>query len=97
MDEIVSTPNKLSPILDEKGFVFLGDKNTPFLCRMWGDRPWLFYWHQDNHWVSLRPASPTEIWAFPRNLTKEQQDIYHKMSSDYLRIELQEGELLDGE
>jgi hypothetical protein len=67
------TDNKL---LDEKGFVFLDDNNRPYKCCMWGDGPWLFYWHADGHWVSLKPVSQFQVWHFPHNLTDEQQEMY---------------------
>ena len=64
-------------LLDEKGFVFLDEAGKPFRCCMRGDTPWLFYWHPDNQWVSLRKVNQTEIWSFPRNLTEEQQQYYN--------------------
>ena len=69
--------------LDEKGFVFLDAHSRPYQCRMWGERAWLFYWHADNHWVSLRPVTQMEIWQFPRNLSQKHQDIYHKMHNEW--------------
>ena len=62
--------------LDEKGFVFLDAAGKPFLCRMWQGVPWIFYWHPENKWVSLRKVTQTEVDDFPRNLTEEQQQIY---------------------
>lgn len=63
-------------LLDEKGFIFLDDNSKPYLCRMWHKRPWLFYWHPDNQWVSLRLLTQSDVWSFPRNLTEEQQQYY---------------------
>ncbi len=72
--------------LDEKGFVFLDGNNRPFLCAKWTDgRSWLFYWHADRHWVSLRPTNQTEIWQMPKNLSDEHQQVYrdqHKKWED---------------
>jgi hypothetical protein len=68
--------------LDEKGFIFLDDSSRPFKCCMWGGKPWLFYWHPDNIWVSLRQLSQTEIWSLPHNLTQEQQDLYNNKTQD---------------
>jgi hypothetical protein len=65
--------------LDEKGFVFLDGGGRPYLCRIWNDEPWLFYWHPENHWVSLRKVTQTDIWNFPHNLTEKEQAIYHKL------------------
>lgn len=69
--------------LDEKGFVFLDRNNRPYLCAIWERVPWLFYWHPDNHWVSLRRVSQSEMWGFPHNLTKEEQAIYWKRHNEY--------------
>jgi hypothetical protein len=62
--------------LDEKGFVFLDDARRPFKCAMWGGDPWLFYWHADKKWVSLRKVTQAEVWGFPDNLSQEHQDLY---------------------
>jgi len=66
-------------MLDEKGFIFLDMKNRPYLCRMWEGKPWLFYWHYENHWTSYRRVSQNDIDLFPRNLTEEEQEIYHEL------------------
>jgi hypothetical protein len=71
--------------LDEKGFVFLDGQRRPYLVRMWGDKPWLFYWHPDNHWVSYRQITQVEIWQFPRNLSQEKQDVYHKINQEWMK------------
>lgn len=74
-------------ILDEKGFVFLSNNGNPYLCRMWGGIPWLFYWHNiENHWVSLRPVSQMEIFSLPHNLTMEQQEEYHQLHEKFINI-----------
>ena len=67
--------NPMQP-LDEKGFVFLDRASTPYLCRIWNEEPWLFYWHADNHWVSLQRVGQTDIWSFPHNLTEQEQQHY---------------------
>lgn len=65
--------------LDVRGFVFLDNARKPFLCRIWGGEAWLFRWHESaQRWVSLRRVTQTEVWAFPHNLTEEQQDMYRK-------------------
>ena len=69
--------------LDEKGFVFLDADNRPYLCAVWNEHPWLFYWHLNNHWVSLRQVSQQEIWSFPRNLSEEDQALYWKIHDEY--------------
>ena len=63
--------------LDEKGFVFLDSGNRPYMCALWNGEPWLFYWHKENKWVSLRKVSQTEIWGFFHNLSEAEQQIYH--------------------
>ena len=63
--------------MNEKGFIFLDEGNRPYLCAKWTDGMcWLFYWHADHHWVSLRPVTQMDIWSFPRNLSEEHQQIY---------------------
>lgn len=65
--------------LDKKGFVFLDNSNRPYRCAMWGNEPWLFYWHPDKKWVSLRTVSQFEVWTFQSHeLPKEQQEMYLK-------------------
>lgn len=72
--------------LDGKGFIFLDDNRRPFLCRMWNDSAWLFYWHRhQKSWVSLRRVTQSEIWTFPHNLTDEQQQHYHDAHDKWMR------------
>ena len=69
--------------LDEKGIVFLDGTGRPYCIAMWNDSPWLFYWHPDNHWVSLRPATQSEIWSIPHNLNADEQALYWQMHEKY--------------
>ena len=62
--------------LDSRGFIFLDDHNRPFRCSADNDQPWLYYWHPNNNWVTLRPVTQAEIRSFPRNLTEVEQDMY---------------------
>ncbi len=64
--------------MDDKGFVFLDEQNRPYLYRKWGheDNLWLFYWHVEGHWTSLRKVEDSE--KFPDNLTQPEQNMYHK-------------------
>lgn len=74
--------------LDEKGFVFLDDASRPYWCRVWCDNPWLFYWHPDYKFVSLRQVTQADIFGFPHNLSEEEQQIYidkHWESQDEMR------------
>ena len=64
--------------LNDKGFIFLDDMNRPWLCRMWNDEPWLFYWHEyENHWVSGKRVTQSDVWTFPHNLTRKEEQYYH--------------------
>lgn len=73
-------------LLDEKGFVFLDKLRRPFKYAMYGDSPWLFYWHKhEKCWVTFRKVTQMEIWQFPRNLTDEEQDIYHRLQEAWER------------
>ena len=68
--------------LDEKGFVFLDDKNRPYWCCMYHDTPWIMYWHPDKRWVTLRQVNQTEIWSFWLNkLADEHAEMYHKYNA----------------
>jgi hypothetical protein len=73
--------------LDERGFVFLGHDNKPYRCCLWGGSPWLFSWHPDKHWVSLRPVTQTDVWLLPHNLTAEQQQMYFNAEVQSLKEE----------
>lgn len=64
--------------LDERGWIFLGSDGNPYRCCMWGDAPWLFGWHPDNHWVSLSRLTQYDIWMLPHNLTEAQQEWYRR-------------------
>jgi hypothetical protein len=66
--------------IDEKGFVFLDVMARPYWCRAWGEDIWLFFWHPDNHWVSLRPVREDEkerLFSMRNLLPVEHQEAYH--------------------
>lgn len=67
-------------VLDERGFVFLDGGGRPYRVCIWGDKPWLFYWHKSNRWVSYREVSQYDILSYPRNLRQDQQDLYNALS-----------------
>lgn len=73
-------------LLDEKGFVFLDAANRPYLCRMFGGEPWLFYWHPNKIFVSLRKINQSEIWRLPQNLTENQQETYLKLNIEKTQL-----------
>lgn len=63
--------------LDEKGFVFLDDGSRPYHVRIWSELPWLFWWHPNNKWVSLRTLTQAEVWTFAaQRLPDEQAALY---------------------
>jgi len=62
--------------LTRVGFVFLDLRNQPYRCCMWEGSPWLFFWHPDNRWVSLRKVTQMEVWSFPHNISKRDQKAY---------------------
>lgn len=64
--------------LDEKGFVFLDDRNAPYQVRMWDGKPWLCYWNEAYKcFTSLRPVSQAEILQFSKHrLPQDQADLY---------------------
>jgi hypothetical protein len=79
--------NDTRKMLDEKGYVFLDDAVRPYHVRMWGGAPWLFYWHVDNHWVSLRQVDQTYVWqTIERALPDDQAELYHRMNAEYSKL-----------
>lgn len=72
--------------LGDRGFIFLDDAKRPWLCRMWNDAPWLFYWHrQEKHWVSGKRITQSDIWAYPHNLTEKQQNLYRDAHDRWMK------------
>jgi len=64
-------------ILDEKGFVFMGNDNKPYWCKMNGDQPWFFYWDGDG-WVSLKAVLSIDIAiSNKQRITDEEAEKYH--------------------
>ena len=70
--------------LDEEGFIFLHDGGVPYLCRMWGESPWLFYWHPEKHWVSLKELTQADIFRLPHNLSEKEQALYRKLHAEWV-------------
>jgi hypothetical protein len=74
-------------LLNEKGFVFLDKALTPWLCRMWGNEPWLFRWNNSQkNWVSIKKVTQSEIFTYPHNLTEEEQDLYRNIAEKNLSL-----------
>lgn len=68
-----------SSLLD---FVFLDDANRPYRVKLYGGEPWLFYWHPDGKWVTLRQVTQSEIWQWhARRLPDEQAELYNDKSN----------------
>lgn len=63
---------------ERNGRIFLDEANRPYWVRLWEGKPWLFYWHPDNKWVSLREVFTAETMGFPDNLSEAEQDLYHE-------------------
>jgi len=61
-------------------FVYIDDANRPYRVKLWGDDEktlWLFYWHPDKTWVSLRPIRKDEaLILLGRALPKDQAALY---------------------
>lgn len=55
--------------------VFIDADNRPYLTGEWNGDPWLFYWHPDNKWVSLRKQADGPM-IFVDYLTEAQQESY---------------------
>lgn len=71
--------------LKQGDFVFLDENNKPFLVKKWGsnNEMWLFYWHPDQHWVTLRSLSEHEPDLFPNNLSGKEQDMYMELHNKW--------------
>lgn len=68
-------------LLDEKGFVMIQD-GKPYWIRMWGGTPWVFYWHPDNNWVSLRQVDQTDIFiSYQYRVSEEEAEVYHELAA----------------
>ncbi len=65
-----------------KGHVYL-EGGKPFMTYTWGGELWKFYWHPDQHWVSLSRVSEIEALKIPNNQTKGQQQYYHDKHAEY--------------
>lgn len=58
-------------------FVFLDNHSRPYLIREWGGDLWVFYWHADKKWVSLRNVDASEARGMKLlALPPEQAELY---------------------
>ena len=63
---------------DEVDFVFIDDASRPYRVMDWNDETWLFYWHPDGKWVSLRKATFAEVILLStKAIPAEQAQFYH--------------------
>lgn len=66
--------------MHKNGFVFLDHLSRPYYVAPWGrdDDWWLFYWHPDKKWVSLRKIEfAFELEQFrDRRLARERAELY---------------------
>ena len=76
---------------EECGFVFIefiDGQGKPFHMRPWGtgDDWWLFYWHPDKHWVSLRRVTQVERdTAQLSALSESCAAVYHELNRKFNR------------
>lgn len=73
--------------LDERGFVFLDRFMRPVWCALYHGSPWLFWWHPDRHWVTMREVTQDEVFLLPRNLSAAEQDMYHEQNRAWMDSE----------
>lgn len=59
-----------------KSFVFIGQDNKPYYYK----ENWLYWWHPDNNWVSLRKVPDEIATLLSTNLTSYEQSLYFKNS-----------------
>ncbi len=68
-------------VLDEKGYVFIDGNNNPFHVKIWCDDPWLFYWHPDKKWVSIRRLNGPDVMIMGQNkISESEAKIYHDLN-----------------
>lgn len=81
--------------IDEKGFVFIDGKNKPYWVAKWGDSIWLFYWHTEGHWTSLRPIKkgPELLQMLGLSIEKELANLYHEKHKGYMNQFVSDDEL----
>lgn len=67
--------------LTKEGFVFIEKvTNQPFLCCLFKGEPWVFRWHPDNKWVTIKKVEQSEInYFFTMAISKEKAQIYHDL------------------
>ncbi len=71
--------HKQTIMLDEKGFVFIDDKNMPYWVAMRYEKPMLAYWHADKRWVNLRELNGGEVMLMNQKaISEEYAEIYHE-------------------
>ena len=71
----------------EIDFVFIDQQSRPFRVKTLGAdySSWLFYWHPDQKWVSVRKLSREEIDFYERyKLPQEQAALYDLAANQQL-------------
>jgi len=75
----------------EKGFVFLDDRNVPYGVKIIkhgkppSEEPWLFYWHPNKCFVTLRSLSQEEVHKLSRRrLADDHANMYWEKSYRYM-------------
>lgn len=72
--------------IPSNGFVFLDHTSRPFKVMRYGkdQETWMFYWHPDKKWVTLRPLNEFEISNIKikcRILSDSEQTLYDNAES----------------
>jgi hypothetical protein len=68
----------MNKILDERGFVYKNEYGRPYWCTLLYGDPWIFNWIEaENRWQPLRGVSFDFVKCLPRNLSAEEQQVYH--------------------
>ena len=72
--------------LNEKGFVFMDDRNHPYWCRLYHGNPWFMYWHENQKsWITYRQATQTDIFqTFQMKISDELAEIYHEQHKKFI-------------
>lgn len=78
---------KVSVDKPQEHFVFLDQQRRPYFVSQPPDESvlWVYYWHDDQHWVSLRPVLNDELLDMRRTrISAAQAEIYHQKHAAHI-------------
>lgn len=67
----------------ERNYVILG-RDGPYWVRKWEGEYWMFWWHVDGFWVSLRAMILLEVEIrYHQAIPEEKAQLYHRKHHEY--------------